>query len=152
MTDPSEILDEIRMNMKGYIYGDKGEPVKVTEPLLNPRGVSAMMGYISTVLNRSAFLSTFKEEEIHKFRDYISMNVVRDLMINGKAYGIPGHIERSAIHFKIVVLTEIALRRAMDNLERRFWRGATQESTIKVEGQGQKAGGMASILNWRRQV
>lgn len=141
-----EEKERIYYLLKGYrqVYDEKTdkriwiEPETKESQILNDYGIDYIMGLLESFLNRNIILSNFKEDRINEICLDLSKQLIRDIFNDYEHMGLDTNDKRkkaSMIVWKVVINVEAALRRAMDNGERRSLR---QIMTVTQTDSGQR--------------
>lgn len=112
------------------VVNEKGEemwaePLDSNSAILNDYGVDYIMGLLESFLNRNIILSNFDLKRINQMCLDLSNQVIEDIYNDYEKMGLDTDEKRKKypiLVFKIIYNVEAALRRAMDNGERRSLR------------------------------
>jgi len=128
-TDPAKILDEIELKLKGYKQSMKtGEFEQMAEPLMNDKGVNKLILNLSAIVNQNTILSHLEEEEITKMIIKVGNDLIDDLTLNWKDYGIKDEMSRDHIVNIALFPSFMALKRAWKQNEKNWLGKITIES------------------------
>ena len=127
-TNPAHVLEEIELKLKGIRQDWNGEYVKVSEPLMNNKGISRMLFILSSVVNQNTILSHLEASEIGNFVTRVSDDIIDDLVLNWKEYGVTDKILLDAIVDVILFPTFMSLKRAWKQNEKNWLNRAVVES------------------------
>lgn len=147
LTNPGRELYELELSLKGKYADENGIEKEMGEPLCNDKGVSSILRMAKATVSQVSFMSNYDENLIPKLIMYLAKTLIRDLMFNKLKYEIKDDRARHTITYITCVASNAACRRALENGERRFWKGSQQETTIRTESGNQKGKGFwKSIL------
>lgn len=149
LTNPTEHLNQLEYTYRGYFVNQKGEKIKLSEPLMNEEGINSVMGLVKTIVNQMTIMSNLTKQDISALRDFLADTLAKDLMINGKDYGIRDDVVKSKIYFHALSTAHICMKRAFEGDDKRFWGKIQKEITNRVEGSVDKKDGIFSSL-WRK--
>lgn len=127
-TNPAHVLEEIELKLKGIRQDWNGEYVRVSEPLMNNKGISRMLFILSSVVNQNTILSHLEASEIGNFVTRVSDDIIDDLVLNWKEYGVTDKILLDAIVDVILFPTFMSLKRAWKQNEKNWLNRAVVES------------------------
>jgi len=150
-----EEKDRIYHLLKGHrrAISDKGEEywaeaLSKDSEILNDYGVDYIMGLLESFLNRNIILSNFDEDRINEICFDLGNQINEDIYNDYEKMGLDTDDKRKKypiLVLKVIINVEAALRRAMDNGERRSLRAImtiTQNenpqrySNMPIMGQG----------------
>ncbi len=140
LTNPTRELYDLELSLKGKYIDENGNEKDLGEPLCNEKGVSSILRMAKATVSQVSFMSNYDEEEIPKLIMYLAKTLIRDLMFNKEKYEIKSDVARHQITYITCVSSFAACKRALENGERRFWKGSQQETTIRTEAGGTKGG------------
>jgi len=144
-TDPAKLLIQIEHSLKGEAMDDNGVWVIKREPLVNEQGVGAILVDLSSKLSHNTTLTNLDKREISILMRAISRRVRLLIVQNYKRY----NINTSDFTLLKDLITEpifFALRRSMDQGERKFWSKTTSEQRSIIERPQQKRGLLDGIF------
>jgi len=127
-TNPDHILESVRLKLEGYRQKWDGSLIKVSDPLMNKRGISMMLFNLSTIVNQNTILSHLEEREISKMIIRVSDDIVDDLTLHWNEYGIEEEIMRDHILNATLIPSFMALKRAWKQNEKNWLNRAVVES------------------------
>jgi hypothetical protein len=133
LTNPARELYELELSLKGKYIDAEGKEHELGERLCNDKGVSAILRMAKATVSQVSFMSNYDETMIPKLILYLAKTLIRDLMFNKDKYEIVDDRARHTITYITCVASNAACRRALENGERRFWKGSQQETTIRTE-------------------
>lgn len=141
-TNPNILLEEVELKLKGFRQKYDGTFEKVSEPLMNNKGINRMIFLLSTVVNQNTILSHLEREEIGKLIIRASDDIVDDLVLNWRSYAIKDKMLLDHIVDAILFPSFMALKRAWKQNEKNWLNRAVVEtinsspraSPVKREG------------------
>ena len=135
LTNPNDDLYKLELALRGMTTDKNGNPTQTGEPLMNAEGIQSVLGQVQSLVSQATSMSNLKDPEISKLMvEQLGDAVIQDLMINSKKYGIKNHTARTRILTIVSNTAYITMKRALDEGERRFWKGSQQEVTMRTEG------------------
>lgn len=147
MTSPDDDLRDMELSLRSLREKGDGLTVEVGDPLMNDYGINKILMLVRSILSRSTYMSNVNKNTIPMLIDLLSDTIAKTLMINVNKFDIKDITTRDDIMFIAQMSAFIALSRGLNEGERRFWKGSTQEITTRVDGQ-QKSGLMNKLLGW----
>jgi hypothetical protein len=134
LTDPEQEIYEIELSLKGKGLDNKGNIIKISEPLLNDEGVASMIRIVRSMVSRVMFMSNLKEEQISKLTIELGWLISCDLIHNKAKYEVKNE-NRSQIVTIILYKSYESANSALENGFRRFLKTGIIETTINTQGQ-----------------
>lgn len=128
-TDPKKIIKEIMLVLRGLEEKSDGTLKQVAEPKMNKVGLDAMWFWLKSHINQNIILSHFDEGEIRNFMDAAQEDLVDELALNKKIYGIKSETDLDAINDSILGNIKAALNRAKNQNEKN-WLGRISVENI----------------------
>ena len=132
-TDPKKIIKEIMLLLRGLEEQWDGTLKQVAEPKLNKKGLEAMWFWLKSHINQSIILSHFEEEEINNFMMEIQSDLVDELGLCWKIYGVKSKTDLDSINDSILMNIKAALNRAKGQNEKN-WLGRISIENINAGG------------------
>lgn len=148
MTSPDDDLRDMELALRSLKEDKDGATTKIGDPLMNDYGINKILMLVRSILSRSTFMSNMKKDMIPMLIDLLADTIAKTLMINASKFEIRDITTRDDIIFIAEMTAYIALSRGLDEGERRFWKGSTQEITTSVMGGNQKSGLVGKLLGW----
>lgn len=148
LTNPEQQIYEVELSLKGLALNEKGEKIKVSEPLLNDEGVANMIRHIRSMVNRTMFMSNITEEQVSQLTIELGWVISTDLIRNKVRYEVIDK-NRSTIVSIILYPSFESANAALENGFRRFLKSGIIETTINTQGnqiKGGKGGGVMGLL------
>jgi len=141
-TDPKTIIKELMLVMRGLEEKPDGNFERVSEPKMNDAGLKAMWFWLKSHINQNIILSHYEEREINNFMDAIQEDLVDELYLNWKIYGIKQKTDLDIINDSILGNIKAALNRAKKQGEKNWLgkisieniSGGSRLPSIKKEG------------------
>lgn len=133
LTSPDDELYKMEMSLKGLREDDRGNVVKVGEPLLNTDGINSVMSQVQALMSRVSIMSNFDKYDVPAILDFLGDTLAKDLMLNRVDYGIVSPSVRDKVYFLVLASAWTALKRGYEEGDRRFWKGSQQDITTRVE-------------------
>ena len=152
LTNPENEVYKLELTLRSMKLDVKGNPVFCGDPLLNEAGIVSIIGQVQALVNQVTIMSNFNDDDIPKMIDFIGDTIAKDLMMNRVKYGITNVTARDRIFFASLSTVFVTMKRALDEGEKRFWKGSQQEILMRSEGasSGKKSGLLSSFMNsWK---
>jgi len=148
LTNPQKILEKMELTFRSQRKNSKGETIQIGPPLMNELGVSSVIGQVEAVVNQTTVMSNFTKHDIPMMIDFLGDTLAKDLMMNRETYNMTV-TTRDKVYFIALTSAFICMKRALDEGEKRFWKGSQREMTSKVEGL-QQTKGIKGLFPWNR--
>lgn len=144
--NPSHMLNEMEMILRGEFKDEKtGKLIKKVRPLMNDKGIQKMITYCRGIINTNTVISFLDNNEIRKIMNELSDDLVDDLSLNWKEYGITSKPDLDYINNIVLVMMFLSLKRCLQGGERNFLGKTTSEILNSKSGFGsQKNEGILS--------
>jgi len=136
-TNPKEILREIELKLRGEREKYDGTIEQISPPLMNQIGRSRILFFMDILINQNTILSHIEDREISKLIIAVGEDLLMDLAINWREYGVKDRSMLNLIEKSVLVPGFLALKRALGQGEKN-WLGK-----ITVENISQNRGGIA---------
>lgn len=149
MTNPEDEIVQMELTLKGIYVDANGQKKELYDPLLNERGVGSVIGHVRSAVNRVSIMSNYTDQDVERIMvDLFGDALIKDLMMNREEYQIKDPSARDRILAMGNLIVFSAIKRALEEGDRRFWKGTQQEITTRIEGMpnGKKKGGMFGFL------
>jgi len=143
-TNPEHVLKEIELKLKGFRLDNNGELQKQGEPLMNQRGIGRLLFLISSIVTQNTILSHLEEKEISNLIIRIGDDIIDDLTLNWKEYGIQDKIMLDQIVDSVLFPSFMALKRAWKQNEKNWLNKTVVESISTSPTMQHKQGGFMS--------
>jgi hypothetical protein len=108
------------LTLEGKEEDEMGNIIKVGEPLMNDIGVSNMILLTRSIVNQNTIMSSLEKEEIARLIIQLGDDIIDNLTLNWKYYGITDKSKLDLIVSIILNLSYPALKRALFGGEKRF--------------------------------
>jgi len=128
-TNPKKIVRDIILRLQGFEEKSDGSKVKIADPKLNKEGIDNIWYILDSHINQNIILSHLVSREIAKIMDSLQNDLVDDLMLNWKEYGITKKTDLDTINNSILVNIYLALKRAEGQNEKN-WLGKISVENI----------------------
>ena len=119
-TNPKKVVRDIMLRLRGMEERPDGSTVVVAEPKVNKSGVDNIWFVLDSHINQNVILSHLTEKEISNIMDSIQEDLVDDLSLNWKEYGITKKTDLDTINNSILVNIYLALKRAEGQNEKNW--------------------------------
>ena len=132
-TNPKKIVKDILCRLKGIEINSLDEESKVAEPKMNELGIQKIWFILDSHINQNVTLSNLDKQEIRNIMDGLSEDLVDDLSLNWKIYGIKSKTDLDVINDSVLYNTFMALKRAEGGNEKK-WLGQISIEQINQGG------------------
>lgn len=119
-TNPRKIVREIILRLRGLEERADGTLVRIAEPKMNKRGIDNVWYILDSQINQNIILSHLESKEISKIMDGLSNDIVDDLSLNWKEYGIQKKTDLDTINDSLLTNIYMALKRAEGQNEKNW--------------------------------
>lgn len=150
LTNPSGEIDKMELTFRSQILDEDGNATQIGDPLMNEEGIASVVGQVQSIVSQVTIMSNFKDKDIPLLVDFLGDTMSKDLMMNRQAYEIKSASARDKVYFIALSTAYIALKRALDNGERRFWKGSQQDIRQIIETGSQSKGMLGNMFGWGR--
>jgi len=127
-TNPKKIVKEIILRLRGLEEKPDGSYVKVAESKVNAVGQDNIWFILDSHINQNVILSHLETKEIVNIMEGLQRDVVDDLSMNWKAYGIQKKTDLDTIQNSILINIFLALKRAEGQNEKNWLGKITLEN------------------------
>jgi len=128
-TNPKKVVKEIILRLRGLEEMQDGTKVKIAEPKVNKAGQDNIWFILDSHINQNTILSHLNETEIANIMEGLQENLVDDLSLNWKEYGITKKTDLDTINNSILINIFLALKRAEGQNEKN-WLGKISVENI----------------------
>ncbi|MBU0958578.1 MAG: hypothetical protein KKB31_01405 [Nanoarchaeota archaeon] len=128
-TNPKRVVKDIILRLRGLEESPDGTLVKVATPKINEIGQDNIWFILDSHINQNVILSHLEEEEIRKIMDGLQDDLVDDLCLNWKEYGITKKTDLDTINNSVLMNIFMALKRAEGQNEKN-WLGKISVENI----------------------
>jgi len=119
-TNPSKIVDEIILRLRGIRRLPDGSEQQVTDAKMNKKGIESVWFILDSNINQNIILSHLEEHEIANIMDALQEDIVDDISLNWRQYGIVNKTDLDLINNTILVNIFAALKRAQGQNEKNW--------------------------------
>ena len=126
-TNPSKIVSEIVLRLRG-LARQNGKLVRISQPKVNKEGADNIWFILDSHINQNVTFSSLTNSDINKIMDGLQNDIVDDLTLNQKSYGIRKKTDLDTINNSILYNIFMCLKRAEDRNEKNFLKGITMEN------------------------
>lgn len=147
LTDPEEDLKKFELFLRSQRIDTEGNLKTIGDPLLNERGVNAVMASIESLVHHTNTLSNFSENAISFLMIGLADTITKDMMLNRIAYEVKRK-NRDIILDNAIRFCYGFCMRAFEEGDRRFWKGSVQEVKHTQEINKAKGGNMLNPFSW----
>lgn len=141
LTSPDDALYDLELSFRNWIEDGQGGYKIVGVPLMNDFGISKVLGLVRSNVNRVVNMSNFEKGYAERKTFEVIMTLNKDLLVNGKLYGITNISNKALIIEMCDSLVYASIRRGYAEGDKRFLKGSQQETTVRTETTGNKGGG-----------
>jgi hypothetical protein len=135
MTNPSFILPLLELDLRRVRETEtedgKIELMQYGDPLLNSDGVNNVLARIRPLLTSNSVMNNLTVEKIEQLMMLLADDLIKELMVKGKGYGIKSSTDRDLILEVTLIPVFLTLNRGLKEGERDFWRNKPPEPERK---------------------
>jgi hypothetical protein len=146
LTNPNDELRDLELMFRGMQDRD-GKLIQVGQPIMNSYGINTIIGTAQGIVSQVTIMANLQEKDILLLIDYLGDYLARILMVNRKTFCLVNVSARDIIYHNVMTRSYIAMRRAFEEGERKFWKGSQQEISYRTPQAG-KDSALKSILGW----
>lgn len=128
-TNPNKIIREIILRLRGLEEKDDGTVIQVADPKVNKIGIDNIWFWLDSHINQNIILSHLDDLEIGRLMTQLSSDLINDLSLNWKEYGIKRKTDRDVIVNSILINIFTCLKRAEGQNEKN-WLGRISVENI----------------------
>ena len=128
-TNPKRIVKEIILRLRGLEEKPDGTLVQVAEPKINKKGIDNIWFILDSHINQNVILSHIEKNEIQKMMTGLQEDLVDDLSLNWREYGIKKKTDLDTINNSVLFNVYLALKRAEGQNEKN-WLGKISVENI----------------------
>lgn len=128
-TNPRKIVQDIILRLRGLDKKPNGDYIKIAEAKVNKIGQDNLWFILDSHINQGVILSHLKEDEIIKMMMVLRDDLVDDLSLNWREYGIKKKTDLDTITNSILFNVFLALKRAEGQNEKN-WLGRISVENI----------------------
>lgn len=140
-TDPKKVIKEIEYALRNVEEDPTNPEVlrRLGPPKMNKKGINQMKSIARSHVNQNTILSRMENmREVNKITIHLADNVVDDLALNWQEYGITNYADLDVIADSIIFPMHMALKRALEESEKKFLSKVSFESINKGGAQVDK--------------
>lgn len=132
-TNPKEVLKEIEYALRNIeLDADTNQIRRLGNPLMNNRGINQMKSIARSIVNQNTILSRLENtQEVNRITLHLANNVVDDLALNWQGYEINNLADLDVIADSVIFPMHMALKRALEESEKKFLGRISFESINK---------------------
>jgi len=122
-TNPRKIVETIILRLQGKKKNSQGDEVpisKFSRPKLNEKGIEKMAFILDSHINQNVILSHLDEQEIGRIMGSLSDDLVDNLALNWRDYGIKDKTDLDDVNNSILINVFLALKRAEGQNEKNW--------------------------------
>ena len=130
LTDPKDLIYQIKLNLENYEYNVDGELVKDinTPPLLNKEGQRRILGIIRSVVAQNSVMSHVEtRSDVENIMEHLSSEIIKHLLVNRKEYRIKSREDAAQILVYILYPCYFTIMRCYKQGEKSFLKGSVSE-------------------------
>ncbi len=128
-TNPRNTIKDIILRLRGIEEKADGTQVQVAEPKMNKRGIDNIWFILDSHINQNIILSHLTDKEISRLIEGVQRDLVDDLSLNWKEYGIQKKTDLDTINNSVLFNIFMALKRAEGQNEKN-WLGRISVENI----------------------
>lgn len=128
-TNPNKVIYEIILALRNQEENEFGEIKQLGPPIVNEVGVHRLRFIMRSVINQNTILSHLEDKQISKLMIQLSNDVVDDLTLNWRSYGVRDKSLLDYIVDAIIYPAYFALQRAWGQNEKN-WLGKISVENI----------------------
>ncbi len=119
-TNPKKVVELIMLRLQGKEKKPDGTVVLIATPKMNKEGIDNVWFILDSHINQNVILSHLQLREIQKIMESLSEDLVDDLALNWKRYGVEKKTDLDTINNSIMVNIYLALKRAEGQNEKNW--------------------------------
>jgi len=128
-TNPRNVIKDIILRLRGMDERPDGTLMQIAEAKLNKKGIDNIWFILDSHINQNVILSHLKETEIANIMHSLQEDIVDDLTLNWKEYGIKKKTDLDTINNSILINIFLCLKRAEGQNEKN-WLGKISVENI----------------------
>ena len=151
LTNPDDELYHLELTYRNVTIDNRGNTKPLGPPLMNNDGIGRMIGLTRSFVNKIHIMGTIDKIEKSGLLLNQAQTIQGELMINWKIYGIDKrnrNSTRSTISTAAMNICIVTANRALNEGDRRFWKGSTHEITTRMDQGSTKKGLMSRVMGW----
>ena len=119
-TNPDKIVHKVMLRLQGIEERPDGTRIQVAKAKVNKEGIDNIWFILDSHINQNVILSHLDIKEIQSIMDSLQEDIVDDLSLNWKRYGIEKKTDLDAINDSILINIFLALKRAEGQNEKNW--------------------------------
>ena len=119
-TNPNKIVEQIMLRLRGLRRKEDGSLIRVAEAKLNKVGQENIWFILDSHINQGVILSHLVKDEIANMMHVLSDDLVDDLTLNWREYGIKVKTDLDVINNSVLCNIFLALKRAEGQNEKNW--------------------------------
>jgi len=127
-TNPKNTVNEIILRLRGLEILPDGTTKKISEPKMNKEGIDNIWYILDSHINQNVILSHLDNREIAHIMHVLQEDVVDDLSLNWKRYGITKKTDLDIINNSVLINIFLSLKRAEGQNEKNWLKGISFEN------------------------
>lgn len=127
-TNPTNVLKDIEMRLRGKEEKFDGTVVDIGKPLMNNKGIARIRTLLSAIVNQNTILSHLEDREIGRMIITLGDDLCDDLTLNWKDYDIKDKVLLDHIVDICLMNAYMALKRAWKQNEKNWLNKAVVEN------------------------
>lgn len=135
-TDPRKVVRDIILRLQGQEELPDGTRVQMAAPKMNKKGIESVWFKLDSFINDNIRFSSLDEREVTNLIDVLQEDIVDDLSINWRKYGIKNKTDLDDINNSIIVNIYAMLKRAVHQNEKN-WIGKISVESISSSSRPQ---------------
>lgn len=146
-TDPKKIVEDIKLRLKGLERQLDGSLKRVSAPMMNKEGIDKISYLLTSMINQNIIFSNLESKQINSILMGFSDNLVDNLALNWKIYGIQYKTDLDSINDTVLTNINAALKRSERQNEKNWLSKVSMETINRGSSNNfQKEGGFWSKL------
>lgn len=119
-TNPNKLVESIMLRLRGLRRKEDGSLIRVSEPKLNKAGQENIWFILDSHVNQGGILSHLDKQEIQNLMHALSDDLVDDLTLNWREYGIKTKTDLDVINNSILCNIFLVLKRSEQQNEKNW--------------------------------
>ena len=147
LTDPSTEIQRLEDTLRSQYRDDNNHITKYGDPLVNEKGISVVLGMVRSVVTQITTMSNLTKQDINKIMINYCENLTIILMLKWKEFNLT-RSNRPIVKLAAKNPALFCMKRALDEGERRFWKGSQQDFTTTIINPKEKSGFLGKMMGW----
>jgi len=119
-TNPNKVVHKIMLRLQGKEERPDGSLIDIATPKMNKEGIDNIWFILDSHINQNVILSHLELKEIQSIMESLQNDIVDDLSLNWRRYGITKKTDLDAINDSILMNIFLALKRAEGQNEKNW--------------------------------